>query len=108
MEERNQQLGRNIQMYRRARQMTLEDLAVQISKSKATISKYEQGKITLDIDTLFEIAEALGVRPQLLLTDLTPGKRKRPLSGVTQGMKRYLYNYDGRIKRIVRSLLIFG
>ena len=44
MEERNQQLGRNIQMYRRARQMTLEDLAVQISKSKATISKYEQGK----------------------------------------------------------------
>ena len=108
MEERNQQLGRNIQMYRRARQMTLEDLAVQISKSKATISKYEQGKITLDIDTLFEIAEALGVRPQLLLTDLTPGKRKRPLSGVTQGMKRYLYNYDGRIKRIVRSLLICG
>ena len=45
MEERNQKLGRNIQMYRRARQMTLEDLAVQISKSKATISKYEQGKI---------------------------------------------------------------
>ena len=73
MSELGMRVGENIRIYRRANRMTLSELAERINKSKATVGKYEQGAIALDMDTLYEIAAALGVSPfQLTFTTAGP------------------------------------
>ena len=61
MSQISQHIGSRIRSFRRAQGMTLQQLADKIHKSRASVSKYETGEITVDIETLFEIAEALGV-----------------------------------------------
>ncbi len=97
-------VGRNIRNFRRASRLTLEEMAERIHKSKATVGKYEQGSIAIDADTLYEIASVLHVSPSLLLTDQSAPKGKgEPPAGRALGC---LYLYDGRTKRIVKSLLV--
>ena len=107
MSELDERLGDNIRIYRRANRMTLSELAAKINKSKATVGKYEQGAIALDMDTLYEVAEALGVSPFQLMVSPLPEKKE---SGEPRlmGERRYLYLYDGRASRILRSLLVSG
>ena len=107
MSELGVRIGENIRIYRRANRMTLSELAERISKSKATVGKYEQGAIALDMDTLYEIAEALGVSPFQLMVSLAPEKKEQGEPRI-MGERRYLYLYDGRASRIVRSLLVSG
>ncbi|WP_409228731.1 helix-turn-helix domain-containing protein [Gudongella sp. SC589] len=67
MSEISTEIGKRIRSLRKSRKMTLQDLAEMISKSKATISKYEKGEITVDIETLYDIAAALQVHVEQLL-----------------------------------------
>ncbi len=107
MSELGKRLGENIRVYRRANRMTLSELADRINKSKATVGKYEQGAIALDMDTLYEIAAALKVSPFQLMVSLAPEKKEKGEPRLL-GERRYLYLYDGRSSRILRSLLISG
>lgn len=59
-------MGANIKTYRKLQHMTQQELANKIRKSMACISKYEKGEIAIDLYTLYEIAEALGIPPSLL------------------------------------------
>ena len=95
-------IGQNIRIYRRANHITLEELAARIHKSKATVGKYEHGSISIDADTLFDIAQALRVSPALLIEQSLPGKGAAAVPSKTHGS---LYLYDGRTSRIVKSLL---
>lgn len=98
-------VGKSIRIYRKKKQMTLSELADCICKSKATVSKYEKGEISLDLDTLYELAEALDVSVnQLLYT-----KPKKPRTkeneepsffGNTNSF--YGYVYDGRENKVIR------
>ena len=106
MSDHSRMIGRNIRIYRRANRMTLEALAAGIHKSKATVGKYEQGSISVDTDTLCEIAAVLRVSPAQLLTDVVPEKPGAPAEALLSGERSYLYLYDGRTGRIVKSLLI--
>lgn len=54
--------GNRIRMYRRKKKITLGELSVMVNKSPSTLSKYESGQIVIDIDSLFDIAQALGVQ----------------------------------------------
>ena len=85
--------------------MTLESLAEAIHKSKATVGKYEQGAIAVDVDTLSDIAHALHIPPAQLLAEAAgvPSAEAEP---ARDGARSYLYLYDGRTSRIVKSLLI--
>ena len=67
MSKVNEHIGGRIRMYRKARGMTLQQLADSIHKSRASVSKYENGEITLDVETLFEIAQVLMVSPSQLM-----------------------------------------
>ena len=80
MSELGMRVGENIRIYRRANRMTLSELAERINKSKATVGKYEQGAIALDLDTLYEIAAALRVSPFQLMVSLLPEKREKAVS----------------------------
>ena len=59
MSEISAQIGSQIRTLRKKRKMTLDDLSGIIHKSRSTISKYEKGEIAIDIETLYEIADAI-------------------------------------------------
>ena len=61
MNEINVYIGGQIRKYRKANGMTLQQLADVIHKSRATACKYENGEISIDIATLYEISQALQV-----------------------------------------------
>ncbi len=88
--------------------MTLEELALAIHKSRATLSKYERGEISVDIETLYELAAALHIRTEQLL--YTPASEKaqsqREITpAFFQGLDRfYCYYFDGRNGKLIRSV----
>ena len=53
MEDIKIEIGKKIRIYRKKQKMTLDELAAVIYKSKATVSKYEKGEISIDISTLY-------------------------------------------------------
>lgn len=63
----NRQTGEMIRKLRNANHMSLGELAQQIHKSKSSMSKYEQGDVKLDLQTLDDIACALHVSLHALL-----------------------------------------
>lgn len=101
------EIGNKIRQFRQSRKMTLDELANVIHKSRATLSKYERGEISIDIDTLYELADALHVRTEQLL--YTPVSEKHPqqreiVPAFFQDVDRfYCYYFDGRIGKLVRS-----
>ena len=62
-----EEIGQRIRQFRQGRRMTLDELASAVHKSRATLSKYERGEISMDIETLYDIARALNVRTEQLL-----------------------------------------
>lgn len=106
MSELSRHIGQRIRDYRKGQGMTLQQLADAIHKSRATVSKYETGEITLDVDTLHEICGVLHVGMNQL-TDYQPeAQRPAPLSPTLSGRspyfqadRLYFYFYDGRYNR---------
>ena len=62
------EVGKKIRFFRKKRKITIEELSKLISKSKATVAKYESAEIIVDIVTLFDIANALSIRVEQLLS----------------------------------------
>ena len=106
MKEISIHVGQKIRLYRKTKGMTIEVFAGMIGKSKATVSKYENGDISIDVETLFAIAQALEV-PVNQLIDYTDekaadkGEKKHQLTK----SRYYMYFYDGRRSRIVRNVI---
>lgn len=104
-------VGQRIKKYRKSRGYTIEEFSAMINKSKATLSKYENGTITIDIETLYDISKALDIdlkcfidyQPPIFNNDLV-----LPKSFYFNQPRAYMYYYDGRIRQVVRSLLCFS
>jgi len=112
MSKVNEHIGGRIRMYRKNRGMTLQQLADLIHKSRASVSKYENGEITLDVETLSEIAQVLMVSPSQLMDIEPPVPRSAgvPLhtsekSPFFQAKRLYFYFYDGRYKRLKDGII---
>lgn len=54
-------LGNKIKEYRKARNLSIQDLGDMIGKSKTTVNRYETGEIIPDIITAMEICNTLGI-----------------------------------------------
>lgn len=63
----NKEVGKKIRNFRKWKGLTVQQLADRIHKSKATLSKYESGDITLDVVTLHQIADSLNIQVEQLL-----------------------------------------
>lgn len=106
-------VGERIKIFRKLRKMSLDKLAQNICKSKSTVSKYEHGKVLVDIETLENIANALNTEPyQLLYQDLKTEK-KTDFSNFPEetvlfkdSKKLYVYYRDPYKKKIVKGLLM--
>lgn len=105
-------IGNKIRTYRKMRSMTLQQLADAIHKSRASVSKYENGEIVLDIQTLYEIANALEVGLNQLTDYQPPVTSKVNYSPETvskspffQAKRLYFYFYDGRHQRLKDGII---
>lgn len=67
MSEISVEIGKRVHDFRKRRNMTLQEMSGLIHKSKSTISKYESGEISIDIETLYEIADTLHIHVEQLL-----------------------------------------
>ncbi len=112
MGEINSHVGKQIRMYRKSRRMTLQELADQIHKSRASVSKYENGEIALDIETLYEIAQVLHVSPNQLMNYQPPAETSAiPPTGLVskspffEAKRLYFYFYDGRYNRLKDGII---
>lgn len=87
-------LGSRIRLFRKHRNLTLEELAYMVHKSPSTISKYEKGTVNIDILTLSEIADSLEVDIGQL-TDFQPIVKAKPLGSSSNFFTRHrkLYAY---------------
>lgn len=112
MSKINQHIGSRIRSFRKQQGMTLQQLADQIHKSRASLSKYENGEITLDVETLYDISVALGVDVSRLM-DFQPSKppalpptyNSMNQSPFYQAQKLYFYFYDGRYNRLKDGII---
>ena len=107
MSEISAEAGKRIRYFRKSRSMTLEELAAVIHKSKATLSKYETGVISIDLDTLSDLAVALQVLAEQLLP-ASSGKTASPPREIHPAFFRglelfYGYYFDGRNGQVSRS-----
>lgn len=103
------EIGKKIKSFRKSKGMTVQQLADLVHKSKATVSKYENGDIVIEIETLYGLAEALGIRVEQLL--YIPSNNNMTVSNsVTSAFfqrssRFYSYFYDGRNKQLVRCVM---
>ena len=108
MSEIGVETGKRIRNFRKMRKMTLVELAACTHKSKATLSKYEKGEITIDIVTLYDISRALQVHVEQLLycepqRAVISGQGKMP--AFFSGLSRfYSYIFDGRNNQLTRCV----
>ena len=104
-------VGQRIKKYRKSRGYTIEQFSAMINKSKATLSKYENGAITIDIETLYEISQALDIDLKYFVDYQPPTFRSEPALHKNTYFNQslaYMYYYDGRVRQLVRSLLCFS
>lgn len=109
MKEISIHVGQRIRLYRKMKGLTIEIFAGMIHKSKATVSKYENGDISIDIETLFVIAEALGITVNQLIDytseDETAANEESSIKRNLSKTRYYMYFYDGRRNRIARNVI---
>ena len=86
-------VAQRIRMYRTRQHMTIDTLARKLHVSTSTISKYENGRLALNVATLFEIADALNVSVNQLTDYQAPGKPRlrKQTSAVFQAFQYLLY-----------------
>ena len=78
MSRYTEHVGARIRLYRKLNGFSLEQLAAMLHKSRATISKYELGQISIDMDTLGELAAVFGIQAASLVD--FPAQRRTELS----------------------------
>lgn len=106
--DRLEHIGGRIRLFRKHLNLTLEELAYLVHKSPSTLSKYERGSVNIDILTLSEIADALGIGISQL-TDFSTGKRF-PSDGSNSNLfKRhnrfYVYYLYLPMKKVLQGFL---
>ena len=110
----NKYIGSRIKNYRKMKKLTLQQLADRIHKSRATVSKYENGEITVDVETLYEISVALDISFSQL-TDYHPAEEEEEVmpqalnyngeSPFFKANKLYFYFYDGRFRALKEAVI---
>jgi len=94
-------IGERLRFYRVNNGLTLEDIAEKIYKTRATVSKYEKGEVLLDICTMLEICNVLGISVSQIIKKKSDEKLR--LVEMPFGEKMYLYYMTG--DKLISSIL---
>lgn len=102
------EIGNKIRQLRQSHRLTQDELAAAIHKSRATLSKYESGDISIDLNTLYDLSDAFGIHPEQLLylrTTSTNSAQQEQLPAFFKGLTQfYGYFFDGRNGKLNRSV----
>ena len=93
MSKITEHVGQRIRTCRKKKGYTIEEFSKMINKSKATLSKYENGSIAIDIDTLLDIAEALEMDLSHLVDYISPKSKRSAAHGNSYFNSAYFYVY---------------
>lgn len=95
-------LGLKLRTYRKAKQLTLNDLAKVLNKSLATVAKYEKGEISIDLEVLIDWCKFLNVDIATLLPGTLITKDDTHAARYEKHFidRLYLYWYKGEEKKI--------
>lgn len=112
MSEISKHIGKQVRMYRKVHGLTLQQLADLIHKSRATVSKYETGEISLDVETLYDISKVLRINVNQLMDyqaeeELIPAESPKTMiqSPFFEANRLYFYFYDGRYNRLKDGII---
>lgn len=83
------QLGQQIKNLRTANHLSQEDLAQKLFVSRQSISKYENGEATPDVDKLVQLAEIFGVSLDYLIL----GKEAEPVNEKKEGRPMNVWEF---------------
>jgi transcriptional regulator with XRE-family HTH domain len=101
-------IGARIRLFRKHQNLTLEELAYIVHNSPSTLCKYERGSVNVDILTLSEIADALGVDVSQLI-DFRSEKSSSSNKSSTNFFKRhnrfYVYNLYAPWKGLLQGVM---
>ncbi len=103
MNDKLKETGENIRTYRQALGMSLQQFADCLHKSKATVSKYENGIISIDLATLYDISEILQI-PLYKLIHQPRSSQPSSSRGQLQS-RQYLYSYARKGSKLTKSVL---
>lgn len=78
-------LGRKVRELRRSRGMTQKELASAVGVTGAQLHRYETGATRVAASRMIAIAEALGVRPDVLLGSAAPEAQAPPPAEASTG-----------------------
>lgn len=105
----NQEVGKKIRNFRKCKGMTVQQLADEVYKSKATVSKYESGDIAIDLVTLYKIAHVLNIQVEQLLymesRQASSLVNNIPSTFFKNSTRFYTYYYDGRSNKLGRCVV---
>lgn len=111
MEEIDSYVGGRVRNYRKMKGLTIQQLADAIHKSRATVSKYETGEISMDVGTLYELCQILEV-DMSQLADHRPEEEAHTAAVDYDGEspffkadRLYFYFYDGRYDRLKEAVI---
>lgn len=103
-EELLEHIGQRIRLYRTRQKITITQLGEMVHLSPSNISKYENAKLSIDVCTLFRIAEALGITISQLIDYREPVVQEKYRTNTINFFRRsnlfYMYQYFGIDKRI--------
>lgn len=106
MNDYSKKTGMRIRMFRRLKGLSQQQFADALHKTKSTVSKYEHGDISMDLETFHEICRVLDLSPAALLP---PAAEASGAEGRGRTAQLYTYNLAGRQGVLTRSLLeIYG
>lgn len=112
IQDLHKSIGSRIRHFRKERGYTLVTFAQELHCSKSTVSKYERGEISLDIETLMKIAETLHVSLNQLLGEEAQQLPRLFSPAKTDGeaiTKLYFYAYCGHKQAYFsRHVLLLG
>jgi transcriptional regulator with XRE-family HTH domain len=62
-------LARNIKKYRKAKDLTIQELAFLLEVDYSQIGRMERAKINFSVSLIFDVADALQIKPGQLLEE---------------------------------------
>lgn len=99
-------LGKKLRIRRRAKHITLNEMAKELNKSVATVSKYEKGEIFISIDVLIDICKILNIDVTSLLPDTCIAEKQSDIARYQKyfSERLYLYWFNGEKNRLQKAV----
>ena len=100
--------GQNLKKYRKLKELSQENIAMLLGKTKATISKYENGELIMTADDIGKVCDELGIYSSDLFEQEYKNSNKENSKNPFKSNKLYVYfyAYDYKAKKFEKGKFI--